>query len=64
MVLGPEGGVSSVHGSFEFAARAGHHLSPQPLSGGRYLPAELSSGFTLLVIDANDGDVPVFENAA
>ena len=64
VVMGVEGAVCSAHGSFEFAARVGHHLSPQPLSGGRYLPAELGTGFTLLAIDADDKDVQTIEKAA
>ena len=64
VVIGPEGAVCSAHGSFEFAARPGHHLSPQPLSGGRYLPAELGAGFTLLALSAEDDDVQTFVKVA
>jgi hypothetical protein len=64
VVIGPEGAVCSAHGSFEFAARPGHHLSPQPLSGGRYLPAELGTGFTLLALSAEDDDVQTFVKVA
>ena len=35
-------------GSHAFAARAGHHLAPQPLSSGRNVFDELGDGFTLL----------------
>jgi 2-polyprenyl-6-methoxyphenol hydroxylase-like FAD-dependent oxidoreductase len=64
VVMGAEGAVCSAHGSFEFAARAGHHLSPQPLSGGRYLPAELGAAFTLLAFGAEEGDVQAIEKSA
>ena len=33
-VMGPPGGVCSAHGDHLVAARAGHHLTPLPLSGG------------------------------
>ena len=38
----------SAVGSHAFAARAGHHLAPQPLSSGRNVFEELGDGFTLL----------------
>ncbi|MDB5406859.1 MAG: Monooxygenase, FAD-binding, partial [Rhodospirillales bacterium] len=35
VVAGPPGAICSAHGNHTFAARAGHHLPPQPLSSGR-----------------------------
>ncbi len=64
VVMGPPGAVCSAHGSHSFAARAGHHLPPQPLSGARYLPAELGLGFTLLAFGVDDGPVQSIEGAA
>lgn len=64
VVDGPPGGRSSAHGSFDFRARPGHHLSPQPLSGGRYLPAALGPGFTLLAFDAPVGAAQALADAA
>ena len=64
VVMGPPGALCSAHGSHSFAARAGHHLPPQPLSGGRYLPAELGLGFTLLAFGVDDGPVQSIERAA
>ena len=64
VVIGPPGAVCSAHGSHSFSARPGHHLPPQPLSGGRYLPAELGRDFTLLAFGAEDGSVQRIEGAA
>ncbi len=64
VVIGPPGGKSTAHGQHVFRARAGHHLAPQPLSGGRSLAAELGRGFTLLAFDATDAAVQAFERAA
>ncbi len=35
VVAGPPGGKNTAHGTHSYAARAGHHLAPQPLSSGR-----------------------------
>ena len=64
VVMGPPGAVCSAHGSHSFAARPGHHLPPQPLSMGRYLPAELGTGFTLLAFGSDDGQVQAIEGVA
>jgi 2-polyprenyl-6-methoxyphenol hydroxylase-like FAD-dependent oxidoreductase len=64
VVAGPPGARSSAHGQFSFQARPGHHLSPQPLSGGRYLPEELGSGMSLLAFDVGPEQVRPFEEAA
>lgn len=64
VVDGPEGAVCSAHGSHTFVARAGHHLPPEPLSGGKRLSAELGTGFTLLAFDAPVGASSAFAGAA
>jgi 2-polyprenyl-6-methoxyphenol hydroxylase-like FAD-dependent oxidoreductase len=64
VVAGPPGGVCSAHGEHAFKARAGHHLTPQPLSSGRDVFEELGMGFTLLAIDADKSAVAALEQAA
>ncbi|MGY4295818.1 2-polyprenyl-6-methoxyphenol hydroxylase-like FAD-dependent oxidoreductase [Bradyrhizobium sp. i1.4.4] len=53
IVFGPAGAVCSAIGSHAYPARAGHHLTPQPLSSGNNVFEELGDGFTL--IDLTDG---------
>ncbi len=64
VVYGPPNGASSARGSHEFTVRAGHHLSPQPLSSGRNVYEELGLGFSLLAFDVEDRPVRAFERAA
>ena len=68
VVAGPPDGKCSAHGAHSFAARAGHHLAPQPLTNGRNVFEELGAGFTLLALHENegadDGIVGSFERAA
>jgi len=64
VVAGPPGGACSAHGAFSFKARPGHHLSPQPLSDGRYLPDKLGPGLSLLALDAAEADVAAIASAA
>ena len=64
VVLGPENGVCSAHGTHTFKARAGHHLPPQLLSCGRNVFEELGKGFSLLAFDAQDRAILEFEQAA
>ncbi len=64
VVIGPPGGRCSAHGFHTFAAKAGHHLPPQPLSSGRNVFEELGAGFTLLAFGENDGAVRGFAAAA
>ena len=61
VVLGPPGAVCSIHGGTAYAAQAGHHLAPQPLSSGNNVFEELGTGFTLLAFGAEDGAVKAFE---
>lgn len=64
VVAGPPGGRCSAHGAHSFAAKAGHHLAPQPLSSGRNVFEELGPGFTLLAFAAAEDDVLGFAAAA
>ncbi len=64
VVFGPPNGVSSAHGDHVVKARAGHHLTPRPLSSGKDVYDELGPGFTLLAFGASDGAVRAFEQAA
>ena len=47
-----------------YVARAGHHLSPQPLSNGANVFEELGTGYTLLAFGAQDRGVEAFRRAA
>ncbi len=64
VVIGPPGGRSSAHGRHTFAAQAGHHLPPQPLSCGRNVFEALGTDFTLLAFGAADSAVRAFDDAA
>jgi 4-hydroxyisophthalate hydroxylase len=64
VVLGPANGVCSAHGEHVIKARAGHHLTPRPLSSGRDVFDELGPDFTLLAFDVPDESVASFEQAA
>jgi len=64
VVAGPPNAVCSIHGRHAFAAQAGHHLAPQPLSSGRNVFEELGTGFTLLAFGADDRAVQAFQHAA
>ena len=64
VVMGPDGGVCSIHGRMSFKAEAGHHLAPKQLSSGRNVFEELSDGFTLLAFDPEDQSVRSLEAAA
>jgi hypothetical protein len=63
IVFGPVGAASSAIGSHAHAARAGHHLAPQPLSSGKNIFEELGRGFTLLALGADETPA-AFEHAA
>lgn len=64
VVCGEWSGTCSAVGSHAFAARAGHHLAPQPLSSARSVFEELGEGFTLLGFDAGQAGLDAFEAAA
>lgn len=53
VVAGPAAGMCSAVGAHAFAARAGHHLAPQPLSSGGSVYDALGEGYTLLAFDAD-----------
>jgi len=53
IVWGPPNAVSSAIGNHAYAARAGHHLTPQMLSSGRNVFEVLGKGFTLVALDAD-----------
>jgi 2-polyprenyl-6-methoxyphenol hydroxylase-like FAD-dependent oxidoreductase len=63
IVFGPKGAASSAIGSHAYAARAGHHLTPQPLSSGRNVFEDLGHGFTLIDLGASE-TAGAFEAAA
>jgi 2-polyprenyl-6-methoxyphenol hydroxylase-like FAD-dependent oxidoreductase len=63
-VWGPAGGQCSAKGGHAFAARAGHHLAPQPLSSGRNVFEELGEGWTLLSLDGSPSAQHAFATAA
>jgi 2-polyprenyl-6-methoxyphenol hydroxylase-like FAD-dependent oxidoreductase len=64
VVIGPQGGVCSIHGRMSFKAEAGHHLAPKELSSGRNVFEELGDDFTLLALDADERSVQSLEEAA
>src|SRR5262249_2852884 len=63
IVFGPAGAASGAVGSHSHAARAGHHLAPQPLSSGKNIVEELGKGFTLLDLGGGDA-ASAFEHEA
>ncbi len=63
IVFGARGAASSAIGSHQYAALAGFHLTPQPLSSGRNVYGELGEGFTLIDLGAS-GAASAFEQAA
>jgi 2-polyprenyl-6-methoxyphenol hydroxylase-like FAD-dependent oxidoreductase len=54
IVWGPSGAVSGAIGTHAYVARAGHHLAPQKLSGGRNIFEALGQGFTLIDLGARE----------
>jgi 2-polyprenyl-6-methoxyphenol hydroxylase-like FAD-dependent oxidoreductase len=63
-IVWSDGGAPSAKGSHNFAARAGHHLAPQPLSAGGNVFDALGEGFALLAFGADPAAVQAFESAA
>ena len=61
---GPAGGASGIQGRHSFAARAGHHLAPQPLTNGRNVFEDLGTGYTLLAFGADAASVGAIAQAA
>lgn len=64
IVIGSAGGTPSAIGSHDFAARAGHHLTPRQLSSGRNVFEDLGTGFTLIDLGADAAAVSDFRDAA
>jgi len=64
VLVGPPGGVCSIHGEYSFVAQPGHHLAPRTLSTGSNVFEELGDGFTLLAFGADEGAVRRFREAA
>jgi 2-polyprenyl-6-methoxyphenol hydroxylase-like FAD-dependent oxidoreductase len=64
VILGPPNATCGALGSHSMAARAGHHLAPQPLSSGANVFEELGQGYTLLAFDAEDAGVETMARAA
>jgi 4-hydroxyisophthalate hydroxylase len=64
VVIGPPNSVCSIHGKHAYAAQAGHHLAPQPLSSGRNVFEALGTGYTLLAFGAHDQAVAAIQEAA
>ena len=63
IVFGPAGAASGAVGSHRYAARAGHHLAPQPLSSGKNIFEELGKGFTFLDLGGGEA-ASAFEREA
>jgi 2-polyprenyl-6-methoxyphenol hydroxylase-like FAD-dependent oxidoreductase len=64
VIAGPPGGVCTAHGEHMYKARAGHHLTPQPLSSGRNVFEELGMDYALLAFGADDASVDALRQAA
>lgn len=64
VVFGPEDSVCSAVGTHVHHARAGHHLSPQPLRDGRSVYDLLGDGFALLVMNLSEPVVREFVETA
>lgn len=64
IVCAPSARRPSAVGAHDFAARAGHHLAPQPLSSGANVFEALAQDFTLLAFGAPQSVVDGFRQAA
>jgi len=64
IVAGPAGGRCSALGRHSFAARAGHHLAPQPLTAGGTIADAMGHGLTLVVLGDAPTTVEAFRIAA
>lgn len=58
------GCVCSAKSSHRFEARAGHHLAPAELAGGKNVHEALGPGLTLLALDAAPAGVRAFRKGA
>ena len=64
IVFGPADAQSGATGHHSFAARAGHHLTPQLLPSGENIYDALGPGFTLLAFGGDQEAPGAFEAAA
>lgn len=64
VVAGSPGASVGIHSEHSLQARAGHHLSPEPLSSRRNVFEELGTGFTLLAFDADKHALGTIAGAA
>jgi len=64
IVFGPPEGRWSAKGGHQFAARAGHHLAPLPLSDGRSVFDALGENFSLLCLGDEAAGAAAFQAAA
>ena len=64
IVIGSAGSKPGAIGSHDFAARAGHHLTPRQLSSGRNVFEDLGTGFTLVDFGADATTIRNFRDAA
>jgi 2-polyprenyl-6-methoxyphenol hydroxylase-like FAD-dependent oxidoreductase len=64
VIAGPRNGVSGAQGKHAYESRAGHHLTPEPLSSGHNVFEELGPDFSLLAFGADDTAVTAFTQAA
>jgi 2-polyprenyl-6-methoxyphenol hydroxylase-like FAD-dependent oxidoreductase len=64
VVWGPPGSSCSAVGSHQFAARAGHHLTPLQLACGQNVYEQLGEGFCLIELAPSDGIAQSFAAAA
>jgi 4-hydroxyisophthalate hydroxylase len=64
VVVGSSGETPGVHGTHQWQARAGYHLSPLKMSSGMNLYEELGKGFTLFALDASESTISDFVTSA
>ena len=64
VVLGPAGGVCSIHGKASPRAEAGHHLMPAILADGRNIFDKLGQWYTLLTQHTDDADANELDQVA
>lgn len=64
VVMGPPGGVCSIHGKASPRAEAGHHLMPVTLDDGRNVFEKLGPWYTLLALGADEADTHELEDVA
>ncbi|MDE0176900.1 MAG: FAD-dependent monooxygenase [Defluviicoccus sp.] len=63
-IEGPPGGVTGARSERTERARPGHYLPPWQLISGRNVFEELGRGFSLVALNAGNGEIAAFERAA